>query len=870
VPVDHPLTRDEAAQRAALLSDVAYAVALDLTGDGPTYRSRTTVAFRAEPGAATFLDIVAEAVRSVTLNGAAVSPADIAPGRITLRGLAADNTVEVLADCAYERTGVGLHRFVDPADGNVYLHTQFEPFDAHRVYACFDQPDLKATFTLTVTAPAAWEVISNSPVVERTPDGTAAATSRFAPTLPLSTYLTAVVAGPFASVEGRYEPVDGESVALALYCRPSLLQHLDPEEIFTITRQGFDYYTERFGIAYPFGGGGEDGRGPKKYDQLFVPEFNWGGMEHPGCVTYAEGYVFRSKVTDAARQSRAEVLLHELAHMWFGDLVTMRWWDDLWLNESFATYASYRALADATRFTDAWSGFANSIKAWALNQDQLPSTHPIAADIIDTEAVRTNFDGITYAKGASVLRQLVAWVGDEAFFDGLRSYFAQHAMGNASLTDFLTALEASSGRALKDWSQEWLETAGVATIRPEVSVAEDGTYTRVVVRQETTDAHPTLRSHRVAIGLYDRIAAAEQSTGAPTRLVRRQRVEVDVVGERTEVPALAGARQADLLLANDDDLTFAKLRLDERSAATAIADLSSLADPLARALTWGAAWDMTRDAELPTRQWVALAAAHAGRETDLTLLQSLLARTRSAVDLYGDPDNRSAARAALTEAAHAALDASEPGSDLQLAWLRHVVEVGDGTGHAGWVTALLDGAVEVTGLTMDTELRWHLVGALAAAGAADTERIEAELARDATDMGARRADAARAARPEPEAKAAAWASLTEDTSLSLTQLKSIAGGFWQPGQDALLRPYAERFTEAIKAVWAEGRVNEEALALTRGLYPLTLASEDIVAAAHALLAEGTLPPPGARVVSEAVDGTERALRARAADRGAAR
>jgi aminopeptidase N len=857
---DRVLTRDEARARAATVGDVTYEVTLDLTGDDRTFTSHARVRFTAEEGGDTFIDLVADAVSGATLNGTPIPDADMAPGRIALRGLAAINVVELTASCAYERTGVGLHRFVDPADGEVYLHTQFEPFDAHRVYACFDQPDLRAPFTLAVRTPAGWEAISNGALVSRE-ESEEATSWRFAPTLPLPTYLTSLVAGPFASVHDIYEPAEGEAVALGLYCRPSLLEHMETAEILEITRQGFDYYTEHFGHAYPFGRGVPGGDGPpfQKYDQLFVPEFNWGGMEHPGCVTYSEHYIFRSKVTDAARLSRGEVLLHELAHMWFGDLVTMRWWDDLWLNESFATYASYRALADATRFSHAWAAFTNSIKAWALAQDQLPSTHPIAADIPDTDAVRTNFDGITYAKGASVLRQLVAWVGDDAFFEGLRSYFARHALGNASLTDFLTVLEQSSGRALADWSKEWLETAGVATLRPEVDVADDGTYRSVAVLQEASEPHPTLRSHRVAIGLYD-LQGAE--------LVRRQRLELDVVGERTEVPALAGVAAADLLLVNDEDLTFAKLRLDPRSAETAVEALSRLSDPLARALCWSGSWDMTRDAELPTRRWVELAAAHAASETDPTLLQTLLGRARAAIDRYGDPANREPARAALAEAARTALDDAEPGGDAQLAWLRHLVDVGDGPAHLGWVAGILDGEVDVEGLNVDTDLRWHLLGRLASAGEADEERIESELDRDRTDMGERRAAAVRAARPTAEAKAEAWRLLTSDATLSLAKLKAIAGGFWQPAQEELLTPYAERFDDAISAVWAEERVIEEAIALTRGLYPATICTADIVEAAERLLAEGDLPQAGRRIVAESADGTARALRAREADRAA--
>ncbi|MEX2619084.1 MAG: aminopeptidase N [Egibacteraceae bacterium] len=854
MPTDN-LTRDEARTRAALLSDVAYDVDLDLAGDGDTFASRTVARFAcAQAGASSFIDLDAESVQSATLNGQALPAAAFTGHRLRLEDLAERNELVVDARCRYQRTGVGLHRFTDPVDGHVYLHTQFEPFDAHRVYACFDQPDLKAPFTLRVEAPAGWECISNAAAEER-PDEGVAGTWRFGQTLALSPYITALVAGPFHAVHEPFTlEVDGmaaQDIPLGVYCRRSLAEYLDTDEILEVTRQAFAFFTEAFGYPYPFG----------KYDQLFVPEFSFGAMENAGCVTFSEGYVFRSKVTDAARQSRASTITHEMAHMWFGDLVTMRWWDDLWLNESFATYMGTLALAEATRFDTAWARFAGSTKSWALSQDQLPTTHPIAADIVDTDAVRTHFDGITYAKGASVLKQLVAWVGREAFLSGVRDYFARHAFGNAELSDFLAALEAAGGRDLGEWSKQWLQTAGVTTLRVEVSSridlqTEDGRYNAVTINQEATEEHPTLRDHRLVVGCY---------TLTRAELGRTRRVELDVTGPSTEVEELADEKAADLLLPNDEDLAFAKVRLDDWSVGTLLANLSRITDPLARSLCWGALWDQTRDAELPARRFVRLVADHAAAEYEIGTLQSLLGQAVSAIMRFGDPDNREAAKALLADAVRHELDGAEAGSDRQLVWVRQLASLAATEQDRAWARGLLDGAVEVPGLAVDTELRWHLVGGLAAVGDADEALIAAEADRDQTDMGARRAAGARAARPIAEAKAEAWAALTEDRHLTLAMMRALVGGFSQAGQEEVLAPYVDPYVDLLADVWAT-RTPEEALLLTSGLYPSPVVSEDAVAAADRALALEGLPAPGRRMVIEARDSTQRALRARAADR----
>ncbi|MEW6152471.1 MAG: aminopeptidase N [Actinomycetota bacterium] len=832
---DDNLTRDEAQERARIVSNLSYDVFLDLTSGDETFRSETTVRFWTPlTGLHTFIDLEAEQVHTASFNGREMSY-DPERNRIPLRGSRPNNELRIVADCAYQHTGVGMHKMVDPTDGSVYLHTQFEPYDAHRVFACFDQPDLKGEFTLTVKAPEDWVVVSNTPA---TRDGDL---WRFATTRKLSTYLVAVVAGPYEVVRDRHGDVD-----LGLYCRASLRQYLDPDELFELTRQGLDYFNAEFGFAYPF----------EKYDQLFVPEFNFGAMENPGCVTFNEYMVFRSRVTEAAREGRANTLLHEMAHMWFGDLVTMKWWDDLWLNESFATYMATLASAEATRFHDAWVRFASGIKAGAASQDQLPSTHPISADIVDTDAVRLHFDGITYSKGASVLKQLVAWVGREAFTAGVRDYFDQYQWSNADLGMFLKALEKASGRDLAAWSTEWLETAGVNTLRPSFEVGADGCYSSFAIVQEARESHPTLRSHRVAVGLYDRGEGG---------LERRLRVELDVVGERTEVPDLVGEAQPDLLVLNDDDLTYAKVRLDERSLVTASGHLSSIVSPLARTLVWAAAWDMVRDAELATRRWVDLVVAHAPGEGDDATLARLLGQAQAAVDAYGDPANRPAMRARLADLARAGVAAAEPGSDRQLVWARALLGTADAEANLAWARGLLDGTTAVDGLTVDTDLRWSVVAALAAHGADDGGAlIDAEEQRDPTDIGQRRAASARASRPTAEAKAHAWSLLTEQRP-HLAMMRATAGGLGQWGQDDLLAPYVEPYFESLARWWAD-RPREEALSLANGLFPGTLVGPELVAAVDAALAGASLPGPVTRILMEGKDSIERAIRARAADR----
>ena len=735
----HPaLSRDEAAARAALLAVTAYDIALDLTTSESTFASTTTVTFTCrEPGASTWIDLVAPRVLSATLNGEAVDISAHTGQRLPLSGLAAENTLVVVAECAYSRTGEGLHRLVDPVDDEIYLYSQFEMADAQRVYACFDQPDLKATFTLHVVAPDHWQVVSNTATPLSTPVRAGVARWDFAPTARMSTYITALVAGPYHVVRDEYTGPHG-TYPLGVFCRASMAPHLDADRVLEETKQGFAFFEEAFGHPYPFG----------KYDQLFVPEYNAGAMENAGCVTIMEDYIFRSRVTDVAYESRANTILHELAHMWFGDLVTMRWWDDLWLNESFAEWASYHAMARATRYTEAWTSFANQRKTWAYRQDQLPSTHPIATDAGDLQTVKLNFDGITYAKGASALRQLVAWVGEEEFFAGLRAYFQKHKWGNTELRDLLVELERTSGRDLSAWTREWLQTAGVNLLRPDVVYADPDTYATVAIVQEPpampAGLDPILRSHRIRVGLYDLVEG---------RLTRTEQIELDLVGARTELPQLAGRRASDLMLINDDDLTFAKIRLGGRSSATAIAHLGDLDRPMPRALVWGAAWDMTRDAEWSAGDYLDLALSGLPVETDIGVVQKVLLQVRTAIELYASPEHRDAYLQRLAAGVHAATAVGRsPGSDHQLAFARALIAVARTPEHLDLVAGLLDGSQSIDGLAIDTDLRWSLLGRLVASGRAGDVEIDAELARDDTATGRRSAAAVRSATPTAEAK----------------------------------------------------------------------------------------------------------------------
>ncbi|MFD8044460.1 aminopeptidase N [Streptomyces chartreusis] len=853
------LSRDEARERAALLSVDGYDVSLDVRsalGDegsengGPrTFRSVTTIRFRCnEPGATSFADLIAPSVTAVSLNGKDLDPSEVFDGsRIVLEDLAADNELVVDAQCAYSRTGEGLHRFVDPEDGEVYLYTQYEPADSRRVFANFEQPDLKAPFRFEVRAPQAWTVWSNGS--GELADGT----WRFAETKPISTYITCVVAGPYHYVTDSYERTlaDGSTLRIPLgaMCRKGLAPYFDADDIFLVTKQGLDFFHEHFDYPYPFG----------KYDQAFVPEYNLGAMENPGMVTFREEFVFRGKVTQASYEGRANVILHEMAHMWFGDLVTMVWWDDLWLKESFADFMGTFANVGATRFKNAWITFANRRKAWAYRADQLPSTHPITADIRDLQDAKLNFDGITYAKGASVLKQLVAYVGQDAFLEGARRYFKRHAYGNTRLGDLLSVLEETSGRDMGAWARSWLQTAGVNSLTPQVLLDGEGRVSELAVVQEAAESHPELRPHRVAVGLYRRTA-----DGA---LERYARAETDVDGPRSIVTELVGAEAPELVLVNDDDLTFCKTRFDDTSLATLRAALGEMTDPLARALCWSALWNMTRDALLPAREFIDLVLRFAHRESDIGVLQMLHAWADSALTLYAAPEWRAEGTRLLAEGASAQLYAAEHGSEHQLAWARFFARVTDEPGF-GLLTGLLDGSATVEGLAVDQELRWALLDTLATYGVVGEKELAAELARDDTASGRRHQVRCLAARPSEAVKAQAWAQVVESDALSNALVEATIAGFVQPSQRELLAPYAEKYFAVIERVWDERSI-QIGMDVVRGLFPGLQQSPATLEATDAwLTAHEDAAPALRRLVLEARDDLARALRGQACDAAA--
>ncbi|HUD39046.1 MAG TPA: aminopeptidase N [Streptosporangiaceae bacterium] len=836
------LSRDEAAARAALIHVRAYQVELDLHGSDTSFESLVTVHFDCRgPGADTFIDLTALRVEHIALNGRSL-PLDRHVGdRIALPDLASSNELTVRAHCAYSRTGEGLHRFTDPTDDGVYLYSNLETFYAHEVYACFDQPDLKASFEFTVRCPADAKVISTM-----APDASAEPTGwpgirqwHFPPTPPISTYFTVIAAGPFHVVTSEHD-----GIPLGLYCRQSLASYLDPAEIFEITSAGFDFFHSLFGVRYPFG----------KFDQLFVPEFNAGAMENAGAVTFLEDYIFRSRVTEGSREGRADTILHELAHMWFGDLVTMKWWDDLWLNESFATWASVLAVVGATRWTHAWTTFAQNLKAWAYRQDQLPSTHPIVADITDVRSVEVYFDGITYAKGAAVLRQLVAFVGSENFAAGLRTYFGRHAWGNATLTDLLDALEETSGRALADWSKAWLATAGVNTLRPRYQADADGVLTEFAVIQQAPAQHPTLRPHRIAIGLYER---------TPAGVARRRRVELDVTGERTDVPDLIGERLPDLILVNDDDLSFAKIRLDEHSLRTVISSIGDFADPMPVALCLAAAWDMCRDAEMATRQYVALVLKAAESVREVTVLSTMLGQAIAAARRYADLAWRPAGLGQIAGTLRRLTGTAEPGGDQQLVLAQAFISVASSAEDLELLAGLLAGSAAVPGLAVDTDLRWQILRRLVSRGAAGTQAIDAEREADRTDAGSRQAITCAAAIPDPAAKEAAWTRIISG-ELANADFRATLRGFMSPDQDELLDPYGPRFFDAVTGRWNDWGP-DMGVFFVENAYPRSAVTQQAIDSAAEFMAHADLPAALRRLLSEGRDDVVRALRCRERD-----
>ncbi len=852
------LTRLEAQERAAFLDVESYAVVLDLTTGPETFRSTTTVRFTADGGTSTFIDAITSEVHSVTLNGASLDAKTVSDGlRIQLDGLEKQNELTVVADFAYTNTGEGLHRFVDPVDQEVYLYTQFEVPDSRRVFAVFEQPDLKATFQFSVTAPSKWVLVSNSPTPTPQQGANGIATWVFEPTPRISSYITALVAGPYESVHSELTSSSGRVIPLGLYARKSLFQYLDDDYIFDITRKGFAYYEEKFGYPYPFA----------KYDHLFVPEFNAGAMENAGAVTFTETYVFRSKVTDAIKERRVVTILHELAHMWFGDLVTMRWWNDLWLNESFAEWASTIATAEATEWREAWSTFQSMEKSWAYRQDQLPSTHPVVATINDLEDVQVNFDGITYAKGGSVLKQLAAWVGIEAFFAGVGAYFKKHEYGNTELKDLLAELEVTSGRDLSGWGAKWLETAGVNTMKPEIETDEGGLITAFRILQSAHPDYPTIRPHRLAVGFYE--VPTETYTGVEgdlsPKLVRTHRVELDIDGEVTEVDQLLGLAKPNLVLLNDDDLAYAKIRMDDESFDTAVANLADIEDPLARALVWGSAWDSTRDGEVAPSDYVDLVLGNIATETESTTIRLSLTQLAQVARTYVAPEKQDATIRRVGDALWELAQTAEAGSDAQFQFVKFFANLASTSEHGDVLASLRSGEISLAGLEIDTDLSWELLEGLVLVGHAGEAEIAEALAADDTSNGQQAAARARATIATPAGKLAAMdAALTDDTIPNVI-LRNMGLGFQHVNDAAPLEATIGRYFDAIATIWKD-RSYSIASYILQFFYPGPLASQGLVDATNAWLEANPDVPALRRLVVENLAGVERALAAQERDR----
>ncbi|GIG60944.1 aminopeptidase [Longispora fulva] len=817
------LTRTEAAERAALLTVRATDVALDLTTGDTEFHSVTTIRF-SSTGPSTFVDIKPATLHSATLNGVALDVAAFEDERLPLTGLAAENELVVVADMLYSHEGEGLHRFVDPADGRVYLYAHSFMDAAPRWFACFDQPDLKSPYTFTVKAPEGWTVLGNEAAT--LVDGL----WRLEETKPLSTYFVTLIAGPYHAVRSEHD-----GIPLGLYCRQSLAEFLDAdaEELFTVTGECFDEFHRLFEVRYPFG----------KYDQVFCPEFNAGAMENPGCVTFRDQVIFRGAVTDSERGMRAMTVAHEMAHMWFGDLVTMRWWDDLWLNESFADYLGHRVTADATRFTESWTAFAVRDKTFGYAADQRPSTHPISGKVPDAASGLLNFDAISYAKGASVLRQLVARIGDDALLAGLREHFARHAYGNAELKDFLAALSESSGRDLSDWAKVWLTEANVNTLHPEITVT-DGVITAAAIRQTAADTHPVLRPHTLGVGLYD-----EDTFDV---------VRVEVDGALTELPQLVGRPAPKVVLLNDGDLTYAKVRFDDRSLA-ALPEVLPKLSSLNRAMVWGALFQAVRDGGLSAVGYADVVAGAVAAESEVTTLTVLIRVARThVVDVFCTPDERPGVLAQLAGAYRSMLADAEPASGRALAVFRGLIDVSvDVPQLRGW----LDGDGVPAGLTVDVERAWQIRLRLAVLGSLTGAELDVAAAADPSAHGQASADMCRSARPTPEAKAGAWEALMTDGGLSNYTVWSLAEGFWQPEQQELTAPYVERFFTELP-VAGKLRSFQVLERLANLLYPRYAVAAETLRLTADLLAGDDLAPPVRRAVVDRSDDLRRALEAR--------
>lgn len=797
------LTQAECEQRASVVHDPVYAIGVDLThAADPTatsFTSHTRLTFEAT-GASTWLDLVADSIESATLNGQPIDPATYDGARLPLEPLLPHNVVEVTARCAFRNTGDGLHRFTDPQDANTYLYTHFEPTDARRMFACFEQPDLKAHFEVTVTAPTPWQVRSNQPAVADQQQGEVTVT-RFGQTPLMSTYLVALAAGPYATTSDRHVIVraDGsrQEIELGLLCRQTMREYLDEQDIFTVTKQGLDFFDAHFGVAYPWG----------KYEQVFVPEYNIGAMENPGLVSWNENFLYRGGATQAQRGQRAEVILHEMSHMWFGDLATMQWWDGLWLKESFADLMGYQVAQAATRYPDGWVQLALGRKQWAYTEDQMPTTHPIVATIPDLEAARQNFDGISYAKGAATLKQLSTYVGTDRFFAGARSYFAEHAYGSTTLDDLLTAMEGASGEDLREWARAWWQTSGPSHLTPVVTRLSDGSISALSIEQHGVD-HVTgqsiLRPHRFTVSLYAVLGGDLECVST---------FPVTLTEQRLAIPEAVGLA-ADLIVVNAADETYAVTRLDAGSLETAERWLARIEPGLTRAVTWSTLWGMVRDGALSAATFADVFATQAVAEVNPSILTVLVQFGAEAVGTYTPAAHRSQQAARLVRTCLDRVAQAVPGSDERLTWVRGVAGLA-----AMSDTCADEVAALATSQDLPTDLRWRLANSLAATGSWSVADLDAQLAGDDTMTGRTAYAQAVASRPGRAVKEQVWKSLTDGSRLSNDHRRALLAGYRQPFSAADTQADFPAYLDHLEDWWNTlGQTDAERMIM--GLFPL--------------------------------------------------
>jgi aminopeptidase N len=833
------LSQTEAAARAARVNNADYRLDLELTAGLATYRGEATLSFAMTGEGPLFLDFRGRTIEQLEINGHTAEP-DWTGYRLTLPGelLREENVVRVRYLNDYDTTGDGFHRFVDPEDNAEYVYTNFEPYEAHRLFPCFDQPDIKGRYTVTVVAPAEWQVVANAPLSESAPADEGRTRHQFAQTERFSTYLMALIGGPYA-----VRRTEHKGLGLGLYARRSM-EHLladQAAEIFELTTQGLDFYAEQFDQPFPFA----------KYDQVFVPEYNSGAMENVGCVTYNEAHLFRDPPTLNERLNRAETFLHELAHMWFGNLVTMRWWNDLWLNESFATYVSYVTMVEATRFTNAWKVFAADIKRWAYQQDQLPTTHPISGEAADTEIAFLNFDGITYGKGASVLKQLVKYLGRDAFRDGVRLYFRRHAWGNATLGDFLACLEEASGQRLDEWARLWLETASLDTLAAKW-LPDGDRLAQLTVEQTAPEAYPYLRPHALEVTLGRSTPGGLEIAALP----------VLVTGASVSVPDAQGRPLPELVFPNHGDHAYAKVQLDAASLGFVRRNLANVDDALLRELLWMSLWEMVRDRQLRSTAYLAISRERLGGEQDLDILETVLGRATLSIARYVPEAVRE--QQAHTWFEFALANVAQSQGDRQIMWARSAITVAASAADVARLADLASGRDRIEGFELDQEMRWSIAVKQVAFGLPGADAaLQHEAARDRSDRGHRAILRAEASRPTAQAKADAWQRIHGQGYGSFHLTRAAMMGFFWPQQESLVEPYADQFFEKVRDVFST-RDHPFARSYLLAMYPSYRGDPAVLERSQQLLADlnGHLPTLK-RQLAEVADELDRQIKVRA-------